>query len=60
MRRQLMDVLACPVCKSHPLDLEIYKEDEKSIEEGKLTCPKCKLEYPISEGIPDMLPPEKK
>lgn len=55
-----MDILACPVCKSNPLDLEVIKENDKGIEEGRLTCPKCRREYPISEGIPDMLPPESK
>lgn len=60
MKRQLLDILACPVCKSNPLDLEVTRESEKGIEEGKLTCPNCRREYPICEGIPDMLPAESK
>lgn len=60
MRRQLLDVLACPVCKHHPLSMEVDKEDEKGIQEGKLTCPNCGRIYPISEGIPDMIPPEER
>ncbi len=54
-----MDILACPVCKSHPLELTVKKEDEKEILEGTLRCAKCNVDYPIEDGIPNMLPPEK-
>lgn len=60
MRRQLLDILACPVCKCGPLGLEVIKENDRGIEEGKLTCPRCRIDYPISEGIPDLLPPRPK
>jgi uncharacterized protein YbaR (Trm112 family) len=56
MRKDLMDILACPMCRHHPLNLRIDKEDGKGVIEGRLMCPKCKAEYPISEGIPDLLP----
>jgi uncharacterized protein YbaR (Trm112 family) len=58
MKRKLLDILACPVCKYHPLELEVYKEDDKEIVEGKLRCPKCRIDYPIEDAIPNMLPPE--
>ena len=48
---ELIRILACPVCKSK---LE-YKKD-KNI----LRCNKCKINYPVKEGIPVLLPPEKK
>lgn len=54
-----MDILACPVCKYHPLELKVKKEDEKEILEGEIRCPKCDVVYPIEDGIPNMLPPEK-
>ncbi len=54
-----MDILACPVCKSHPLELKVTKEDEREVLEGTITCPKCGNVYPIEDGIPNMLPPEK-
>ncbi|MBM4237408.1 MAG: Trm112 family protein [Euryarchaeota archaeon] len=60
MKRRLLTILACPVCKHHPLELEVVKEDEKEIVEGKLRCPKCQIDYPIEDGIPNMLPPERK
>ncbi|MBI0584452.1 MAG: methytransferase partner Trm112 [Methanomassiliicoccus sp.] len=56
MKRQLLDILACPVCRHHPLMLEITKENEEGIIEGKLTCPRCNTAYPITEGIPDLIP----
>ncbi len=56
MRRQLLDILACPVCKHHPLTLEVFEENEEVIA-GKLTCPSCGNVYAIKDGIPDMVPP---
>jgi uncharacterized protein YbaR (Trm112 family) len=58
MKRKLLDILACPVCKYHPLGLEVVKEDDKEIVEGRLHCPKCNVYYPIEDSIPNMLPPE--
>jgi uncharacterized protein YbaR (Trm112 family) len=59
MKRKLMDILACPVCKGHPLELTVKKEDDKEILEGTLRCAKCRTDYPIEDGIPNMLPPDK-
>lgn len=59
VKRKLMDILACPVCKYHPLELTVRKEDEKEVLEGVIRCPKCNVDYPIEDGIPNMLPPEK-
>jgi len=47
--RELLEILACPVCKG---SLE-YDE-----EENKLICHKCRLKFPIREGIPIMLEEE--
>ena len=55
MRRSLMDILCCPVCKGD-LVLSVTKEDEKEILEGGLHCAVCRVDYPISEGIPNLLP----
>ena len=52
-----MDILACPVCKGK-LELAIDKEDKVEVITGSLYCPKCDVRYPISEGIPNLLPPE--
>ena len=55
MKRSLMDILCCPVCKGD-LVLHIDAEDEKEILEGYLHCATCNVDYPIREGIPDLLP----
>ena len=55
MRRSLMDILCCPVCKGD-LALKVEKEDEKEILEGGLLCSACGVNYPIHEGIPNLLP----
>ena len=53
-----MDILACPIDKSHPLELFEIKEKDNIISEGALFCPKCSRFYPIIEEIPIMLPDE--
>ena len=58
MKKQLLDILACPVCRHHPLELKETKVEGGEIEEGSLTCPNCRAVYPITGGIPDMLPPQ--
>jgi uncharacterized protein len=56
MRRTLMDILCCPVCKGD-LELSVTDENEKEILDGELHCAACKVDYPIREGIPNLLPP---
>ena len=58
MKKTMMDILACPMCKNHPLELKITKEDNKEVISGTLLCKKCGLSYPIEDGIPNMLPPQ--
>jgi uncharacterized protein YbaR (Trm112 family) len=57
MKRELMEVLACPLCKGE-LELEVTEEKDGEIVTGSLTCAVCQQSYPISEGIPNLLPPE--
>ncbi len=58
MKKELVDILACPVCKGD-LDLSIEEEDDKGeIVNGSLYCRNCDERYPIAEGIPNLLPPE--
>jgi uncharacterized protein YbaR (Trm112 family) len=58
MRRTLLDILCCPVCKGG-LVLSVTEENEKEIVEGILRCGACGADYPIHEGIPNLLPQEK-
>ena len=55
-KRELMEILACPICKGD-LELDVIREDDE-IEEGYLRCAVCGVDYPIEDGIPNMLPPE--
>ena len=48
--KDLFDILACPICKA---DLE-YTNGKKG-----LVCSKCGEKYPIKDGIPILLPPDK-
>lgn len=57
MKRWLMDILACPIDKHHPLELHVFEEKEEIVE-GLLVCSKCNRYYPIIEEIPHMLPDE--
>jgi uncharacterized protein YbaR (Trm112 family) len=59
MKKELMDILACPVCKGK-LELSVEREDEYEIVTGSLYCPKCEVSYPIVDTIPNLLPPEQR
>ena len=58
MKKALMDILVCPVCKGK-LTLTVDKEDEKEIVTGSLYCSHCDVRYPIEDTIPNLLPQEK-
>ena len=57
MKKDLMEILACPLCKGD-LQLAIEQEDEKEVIAGSLYCQKCDQRYPIVDAIPNLLPPE--
>jgi uncharacterized protein YbaR (Trm112 family) len=56
MKRDLMEILCCPVCKG---DLALTVDVERDeIIEGSLFCKSCNHRYEIKDGIPDLLPPD--
>src|ERR1044072_2589223 len=58
MRPELLSLLICPHCQK-PLDLHPLRSspsDGDEIEEGLLVCKGCASPYPITEGIPRLLP----
>lgn len=63
MRPDLLDIIACPLCKG-PLELQadaIAPDDAADagpVRTGTLTCAPCNERYPIADGIPNLLPPE--
>ena len=56
MKKDLLNILACPVCKGR-LDLRETREDNNDIIEGALHCEQCSQDYPIEDSIPNLLPP---
>jgi uncharacterized protein YbaR (Trm112 family) len=59
MHQDLMEILACPICKGD-LELVIGKQDGEEIVEGTIKCKKCNIDYPVEDGIPNMLPPDER
>ena len=57
MRKELMEILACPLCKED-LALHIEEANEREVITGSLYCAKCNQHYPIVDAIPNLLPPE--
>ena len=58
MKRELMDILACPMCKGG-IELSVEEENEQEVVTGSLYCPKCDVHYPIVDTIPNLLPPDR-
>ena len=59
MKRDLMDVLACPICKGK-LELTMEKEKEEEAVRGSLYCARCNVRYPVVDTIPSLLPPDQR
>lgn len=57
MKRDLMEILACPVCKG-TLELRVDEENAEEIVTGALLCAACSETYPIQDTIPNLLPPQ--
>ena len=55
MKRSLLDILACPMCKA-ALQLHTESAEGDSIISGTLRCTQCGETYKITDGIPDLLP----
>ena len=57
MKESLMEIIRCPMDKQE-LELEPIQESDDEVLEGRLVCTECGEEYPIEEGIPNLLPPD--
>jgi len=59
MKPDLLEILRCPLCRGE-LTLTTQKKEGVEILEGNHACPKCRVDYPIQDGIPDLLPPSER
>ena len=59
MKKDLVDILACPVCKGE-LELSVEEENKQEVVTGSLYCPRCDVRYPIVDTIPNLLPPDQR
>jgi len=55
MKENLIDILACPVCRAAPLEMQIRTRRCDEIAEADLSCPRCRTSYGVKDGIPIML-----
>lgn len=58
MNKSILDILACPIDKNHPLELSEINSKKQIVAEGVLFCSQCSRFFPIIEEIPIMLPDE--
>lgn len=56
MKKDLMDILACPICKKS-LTLTVEEENDLEVVSGTLHCENCQETYPIDDSIPNLLLP---
>ncbi|MBT9164794.1 MAG: hypothetical protein DDT22_00304 [candidate division WS2 bacterium] len=54
MRKTLLDIIACPSCKS-PLTLTIEEERDDEVITGSLSCTGCGLVFRIIDAIPALI-----
>ena len=57
MRKNLSDILACPVCKGG-LTLHAAELNGDEVLSGTLDCGACGESFPILDGVPNLLPPQ--
>jgi len=58
LKKDLLDILACPIDKHYPLKLIDINSKDDIIIDGVILCSKCNRYYPIIDEIPVMLPDE--
>jgi len=56
MKMDLIEILACPICKNNDLELIVISQKGEEIETGLINCSQCSRYYPIKKTIPIMLP----
>jgi ubiquinone/menaquinone biosynthesis C-methylase UbiE/uncharacterized protein YbaR (Trm112 family) len=57
LKREFVASLVCPRCRRSDLELDVVREDDREVRQGKLHCSRCAADYPIQNGIVDFLDP---
>jgi uncharacterized protein YbaR (Trm112 family) len=52
-----MYILAYRKCKGS-LKINVTEENDREIIKGSVFCAVCDMRYPITDGIPNLLPPQ--
>jgi uncharacterized protein YbaR (Trm112 family) len=55
MRARLLDLVVCPRCGG-PLRVQETAREGEEIMEGELACQRCHARFPVTRGIPRLLP----
>jgi len=56
VKRDLLRFLVCPACRE-PFRLVIEERDGDEVVRGRLGCGRCETAYPVTGGVPRVLPP---
>jgi uncharacterized protein YbaR (Trm112 family) len=57
VRRELLDIARCPVCRAErSFDLRVDEEDAREVRSGTLRCGRCGSVRTIERGIVDLMP----
>lgn len=56
--KEMVRVLRCPTDPTAELRVSIGHEEDDRIIEGALRCDKLGIEFPIHNGVPNLMPPE--
>lgn len=55
MKKELLELLICPVCRKADFKLEVLDQNKTEIRAGKIFCSHCQTGFVIEEGILNML-----
>lgn len=60
MKLHLLPVLACPSCRGALkfAALDSFPRHDQEVESGTLACVRCSAEYPVTDGVPRLRPPQ--
>lgn len=58
MKKEIVNLLVCPMCDSNIAVKSVVEESNGEIWEGTLYCIACKSEFSVQNSIPRFVPPE--